>query len=91
MKHAFSVFASERSVAAPQRAYGLRGGLLRVVTNGDGHWQVNGRAATHPDGCCDIDLESSAMTNTIPVHRIAAVLGVTQQAARERFGDPIRC
>jgi len=31
------------------------------------------------------------MTNTIPVHRIAAVLGVTQQAARERFGDHIRC
>ena len=39
-------------------------------TDGLGKWQVNGLAAPHLDGCLDIDLESSACTNTLPIHRL---------------------
>jgi hypothetical protein len=36
-----------------------------------GRWAVDGAAAPHLDGCLDIDLESSAVTNALPVHRLA--------------------
>src|SRR4051812_7325218 len=40
--------------------------------DGDGRWTVNGAPASHLDGCMDVDLESSACTNTLPVHRDAS-------------------
>jgi len=44
---------------------------LALQTEGDGRWQVNGVPAPFLDGCMDVDLESSAMTNALPVHRLA--------------------
>ena len=44
---------------------------LALQTDGDGRWQVNGVPAPYLDGCLDVDLESSAMTNALPVHRLA--------------------
>lgn len=41
-----------------------------ILTDGSGHWQVDGVVSTHLDGCRDIDLESSAMTNALPVRRL---------------------
>lgn len=35
-----------------------------------GSWLVNGSPAPQFDGCQDVDLEASAMTNTLPVHRL---------------------
>ena len=40
-------------------------------TDGRGRWRVDGRSAPHLEGCLDVDLESSAMTNTLPVHRLS--------------------
>ena len=40
-----------------------------LESDGNGHWLVDGTAADELDGCLDVDLESSAMTNTFPVHR----------------------
>lgn len=51
---------------------------VRLVADGSGHWRVNGKPRPHLDGCWDVDLESSACTNTIPVHRLR--LGVGQGA-----------
>ena len=45
--------------------------LLALQTDGDGRWQVNGVPAPLLDGCMDVDLESSAMTNALPVRRLA--------------------
>ena len=42
----------------------------RLDADGLGHWRVDGAAASHLDGCLDVDLESSAVTNTFPVHRM---------------------
>jgi hypothetical protein len=38
--------------------------------DGDGHWWVAGLPAPDLDGCLDLDLESSALTNALPVHRL---------------------
>lgn len=47
-------------------------GLSETVLAGDGagRWRVDGHRAAHLDGCLDVDLESSALTNTLPVHRL---------------------
>jgi hypothetical protein len=44
--------------------------FLALQSDGDGRWHVNGVPAPFLDGCMDVDLESSAMTNTLPVHRL---------------------
>jgi hypothetical protein len=56
-----------RSAAGPHQT------LLEA--DGAGHWWINGEHAPHVDGCLDVDLESSAMTNTIPVHRLEMAVG----------------
>ena len=42
---------------------------LALDSDGEGSWTVNGVAASHLDGCFDVDLELSAVTNALPVHR----------------------
>ena len=51
---------------------------LWVESDGSGRWHVNGSPAPEYDGYIDIDLESSSVTNTIPVHRLG--LGEGQSA-----------
>ena len=51
-----------------------------LETDGAGHWRVDGRAAPQLDGCMDVDLESSAMTNALPVHRLNLRAGETADA-----------
>jgi len=48
--------------------------------NGGGRWSIDGEPAPHLDGCLDVDLESSAMTNALPVHRLALTPDATVQA-----------
>lgn len=50
-----------------------------IETDGAGNWLVDGHKADDLNGCLDIDLESSAMTNTLPVHRLGLAEG--QRAA----------
>jgi uncharacterized protein len=47
----------------------------RLTCDGAGRWEVNGNPAAHLDGCYDVDLESSAMTNALPVHRLGLAVG----------------
>lgn len=53
---------------------------LEAEADGNGHWWLDGRPAPHLDGCLDLDLESSAMTNTFPVHRLALPRGGRAEA-----------
>ncbi len=46
----------------------------------EGRWSVDGVRRPDLDGCLDVDLESSAMTNTIPVHRSALAIGASARA-----------
>ncbi len=51
-----------------------------IDSDGQGHWTVDGKSAIELDGCLDVDLESSAMTNALPVHRLDLAVGDTAAA-----------
>ncbi|MBV9662033.1 MAG: putative glycolipid-binding domain-containing protein [Acidimicrobiales bacterium] len=53
--------------------------VRQVEGDGGGHWRVDGHGAAHLDGCLDVDMEVSALTNALPVHRLR--LGVGQSAS----------
>ncbi|HEX2213329.1 MAG TPA: putative glycolipid-binding domain-containing protein [Mycobacterium sp.] len=46
-----------------------------VEGNGTGRWLVDGAAAPHLDGCLDVDLEASVLTNAFPVRRLGLSVG----------------
>jgi uncharacterized protein len=52
-------------------------GWQRLVLEADdaGGWLVNGSPAPNLEGCADVDLESSAVTNALPVHRLDLDVG----------------
>ena len=50
-------------------------GQIALEADGAGHWLVDGAAAAHLNGCLDVDLESSAVTNALPVHRLDLPVG----------------
>lgn len=52
-----------------------------VRADGRGRWLVDGAHAPLLDGCLDIDLEGSALTNTAPVHRLGLAVGATGESA----------
>ena len=54
-------------------ASGMR--RVRLETDGLGRWRADGEIASHLDGCLDVDLESSAMTNALPIHRMGLRVG----------------
>jgi hypothetical protein len=45
------------------------------LERGSAGWRVNGAAAAELDGCIDVDLEASAFTNALPVHRLGLEVG----------------
>lgn len=53
---------------------------ISLDADGLGRWWIDGEPAPHLDGCLDVDLESSAMTNTLPVHRAALPIGDAMSA-----------
>ena len=43
--------------------------------DGAGGWRVDGNPAPELEGCLDVDLEASAFTNALPVHRLELDVG----------------
>ena len=48
-----------------------RTGEIVLASDGDGTWTLDGVPAPHLDGLIDVDLEASACTNTLPIHRMS--------------------
>jgi uncharacterized protein len=48
-----------------------RTGEIVLASDGDGTWTLDGVPAPHLNGLIDIDLEASACTNTLPIHRMS--------------------
>jgi uncharacterized protein len=65
--------ATRSALLRGRSAGGLSSALLEA--DGAGRWQVDGVPAPHLDGCLDVDLESSAMTNALPVRRMRLAPG----------------
>ena len=59
-------------------AAGFTSALLEA--DGAGRWLVDGGPAPRLDGCLDVDLESSAMTNALPVRRMGLAPGARAAA-----------
>jgi hypothetical protein len=53
---------------------------LKLEADGVGGWLVAGEPAPHLRGCLDVDLESSALTNAFPVHRLGLRVGESAEA-----------
>jgi hypothetical protein len=51
-----------------------------LAADGAGTWHVDGAPAPQLDGCIDVDLESSALTNAFPIHRLRLDPGVATAA-----------
>ncbi|MFI6695386.1 putative glycolipid-binding domain-containing protein [Streptomyces sp. NPDC050433] len=69
---------TRRAVVTGRSEAGTRSTVLQA--DGAGRWRVDGAPAPHLDGCLDVDLESSAMTNTLPVHRFRLAVGGSSAA-----------
>ncbi len=69
------------SLAAVVRNRSSRGvGTISLQSDGGGGWLIDGAAASHLDGCLDVDLESSSLTNAFPVHRLGLEVGQAAEA-----------
>jgi uncharacterized protein len=51
-----------------------------LVAAGPSRWTVDGRPVRALDGCLDVDLEASACTNTVPIHRLGLDVGEVADA-----------
>jgi hypothetical protein len=62
---------------------------LTLESDAAGSWLADGARAPQLDGCLDVDLESSALTNALPIHRLALAVGeeADAPAAYIRAGD----
>jgi hypothetical protein len=58
-----------------------RAETIVLASDGEGAWTLDGEPAPHLDGLIDIDLEASACTNTLPVHRMDLPAGEVVRAA----------
>jgi uncharacterized protein len=72
------VWATRSALITARTATGSRETLLE--SDGAGRWLVDGDPAPYLDDCLDVDLESSAMTNTLPVHRLDLRAGARADA-----------
>src|SRR5271155_4009177 len=43
---------------------------LVLAADGDGHWQAGGTARPDLDGCIDLDIDCTPLTNTLPIRRL---------------------
>ncbi|MGH2719458.1 MAG: putative glycolipid-binding domain-containing protein [Actinomycetota bacterium] len=68
-----ATWTTRRAGISGRSALGLR--TVALEADGAGHWLVDGEIAPHLDGCLDVDLEGSAMTNALAVHRAGLPIG----------------
>jgi hypothetical protein len=46
------------------------GHALHLESDGQGHWQENGKDQPALQGCIDIDIQATPITNTLPIRRL---------------------
>jgi hypothetical protein len=79
----YSIALTVRWTTRTARISGLASaGRRDVELNADsaGRWRINSEPAPHLDGCVDVDLESSLLTNSFPVHRLGLRVGEAAEA-----------
>jgi hypothetical protein len=69
---------TRRAVVASDTVSGPR--AIELVSDGRGRWLLDGAPAPELDGLLDVDLEASACTNLLPVHRLPMRAGAVTPA-----------
>jgi uncharacterized protein len=52
-------------------AFGAAGTRMRALRVEDGAWELDGEPAPYLDGCLDVDVAATPLTNTFPIRRYA--------------------
>lgn len=76
--HLDSTWTTRSARVSGRSASGTRS--TAIEADGAGRWRVDGEAAPALDGCLDVDLASSAVTNALPVHRMGLAVGSRAEA-----------
>ena len=53
---------------------------VKIRSNGAGRWTIDGERLARLDGCLDLDLEASLVTNMAPVRRLSLRVGQSSAA-----------
>lgn len=68
-----STWTTQSARISARTAVGFR--TTELASDGAGRWSVDGVHAAGLDGCLDVDLEASALTNAFPVRRLRLEIG----------------
>jgi uncharacterized protein len=62
---------------------------LELDRSSDGHWTIDGRTGSQLEGCVDVDLGITPLTNTLPIRRLGLEVGEEAEieVAWVRFPD----
>jgi hypothetical protein len=55
------------------------GHVLLLESDGRGHWQENGKDRADLQGCIDIDIQATPITNTLPIRRLDLETGESME------------
>jgi uncharacterized protein len=55
------------------------GHVLHLESDGQGHWQENGKDQPALQGCIDIDIQATPLTNTLPIRRLDLETGQSME------------
>jgi hypothetical protein len=81
IEYAIDVDAQWHTRQARVRCHSLHGRHeTRIEADGEGSWTVDGESAPELDGCLDVDLEGSSLTNAFPVRRLELAVGQRAEA-----------
>jgi uncharacterized protein len=81
VRYAIAIRSDWSTVSAKVTGRSARGtSEVSLQSDGNGRWEVDGRHRPDLDGCFDVDLESSALTNALPVHRLGLAVGEEAEA-----------
>jgi uncharacterized protein len=89
IEYAIEVDSAGRTRRAVVRPRGTRKDALELRAGEGGRWLVNGAATPRLDGCIDVDLGFSPMTNSLPIWRLGLAAGESRgiRAAWVRFPE----
>jgi uncharacterized protein len=71
-------WCTRRASVSTRSAGGER--TVEIESDGKGNWWADGAAVLPVSGCLDLDLESSAFTNALPVQRMRLDIGARAEA-----------
>jgi hypothetical protein len=55
------------------------GHVLHLESDGQGHWQENGKDQPALQGCIDVDIQATPLTNTLPIRRLDLEAGESME------------